>query len=60
MTDKLYTLEEAKNVLANGTCAQIGHDLEIIVDDKQAPVAVICPRCGGGWAVVKNPVERQI
>lgn len=60
MTGKLYTLEEAKNILAAGTCTQIGHDLEIVVDNTAAPAAVVCPRCGEAWAVVKNATDRKL
>jgi hypothetical protein len=53
--EPLYTLDEAKRLLAVGTCLRIGHDLEIFVVDKSIdPVAITCTRCGEGWAVVKK------
>ena len=55
MTEQLYTLDEAKRLLAEDACHRIGHDLETFTVDKSVdPVAITCTRCGKGWAVVEK------
>ena len=56
---QLYTLEEAKRVLATDLCASDGHDYEV-QERREAhePRSVICNRCGSRW-MVDNPLTRN-
>lgn len=49
--ERLYTLEQAKKIIADSTCRSIGHDLDIVKIDELEPVNLICSRCGRVWAV---------
>lgn len=54
MSEERYTLAEARRMLTEATCADRGHDYQIILAmGNNAPHEVVCLRCGDRWVVAR-------
>lgn len=53
-----YTLEEARRIIAQQTCAMRNHQYEIIESIGAGPSSLICGRCGKSWDVVASTRTR--
>lgn len=62
VTERVYTLDEAKDELARKECARNGHDYRVIstktFGGAGRPLSVVCDECGEHWKIApKLPSE---
>ena len=58
MSERLYTLAEARHIFAVRECAQYGHELSELKTFAGDVVAIVCGRCGERWRrPVNDPQE---
>lgn len=51
MTERTYTLDEARALLGQQECATVGHDWEIVATAFGVPVNILCSRCHVAYAI---------
>jgi hypothetical protein len=58
LPDDLYTLKQAKQVLATQECAIHGHSWDIIEKQMEAiPVCILCSRCGVSFNIDPESIQ---